>query len=109
MSDNKKLLYEKIVEISEKKSAIIQENEELKKKLDGYQATLFEDFCEFVNLLVEKVDFEKEIVEGMFSGNKSEEEMMAKYFVRIIKEKAKEKGLDAKVIALNIANMLKGI
>ena len=105
---NKELLYEKIAEISEKKSNLIEENENLKKQLAEYHATIFNDFCEFVNILIEKVDFNKELEEGIFAG-KSEEEKMAKYFVKIIKSKADNSGLDAKEIARKIALILKGI
>ena len=106
---NRELLYEKIAEISEKKSNLIEENENLKKQLAEYHATIFNDFCEFVNIVVDKIDWEKEkLDEGMFSG-KSEEEKMARYFVRIIRSKSQEKGLDEREIAKRIALMLKGI
>lgn len=101
------LLYEKIVELSEKKNELIEENSNLKLELSNYHETLFEDFCEFVNIIVNKIDFEKEeINEGLFTG-KSDEEKMAKYFVKLINDKAKEIGLNPKTIANLILDKLK--
>ena len=104
MLENKELLYEKIADISEKKSNLIEENKKLKKQLAEYQETIFEDFCEFVTLIVEKVDLD----EGLFDG-KSEEEKLARYFIRTIKDKAKEQNLDEKLIASKIVEKIKGL
>jgi hypothetical protein len=105
---NKEILYEKIAEISEKKIDLIEENEKLKKQLAEYHENIFNDFCEFINIIVDKIDWGKEINESMF-GEKSEEDKMAKYFVKIIKSKADEKRIDVKEVVKKIAIMLKGI
>lgn len=107
MDDNKKLLYEKIADISETKSQLIKENKDLKKKLDEYQETIFKDFCEFVDALVEKVDLNKEDIDEMFGG-KTDEEKMAKYFIRAIKQKASDLNVDPVKVAEYIIRKIKG-
>jgi hypothetical protein len=107
MDENKKLLYEKIASISENKSQLIEENNQLKKKLEEYYENAFNDFCDFTKVLLEKANIEKEEVdEGMFAKNPTEKEM-AKYFIRVIKDKASRENIDPKLIVKYIAQMLR--
>lgn len=102
------LLYEKIADISEEKQNIIEENNKLKKDLESYNERLFENFCQFVDELVDSLDFSKELDEGMFSSSKNEEEKMAKYFIKVIKDRARKNDLDPKKVAEYIVKRLRG-
>ncbi len=107
MEENKKLLYEKIANISETKSQLQEENEILKKQINEYHDNIFDDFCEFVNVLMEKADFSKEeIDEGIF-GEQPREKQMAKFFIKAIKDRASKEGIDPKEVVRNISAMLR--
>jgi len=101
-------LYEHFAKVSEDKVSLIKENKDLKNQLDDYHSVIFEDFCEFVKVLLDNIDLDKDIKEGAFGG-KTDEERMAKYFIKMIKEKSRENGLNAKDIAMLIASKLKGM
>lgn len=104
---DKEYLYEKIAEISDKKSELLEENEELKKQLNEYNENIFNDFCEFVNILIEKIDFSKtEQLDEFFRG-KSKEDMMARFFIRAIQDKANKEGVDPKEVVRSISRMLR--
>ena len=101
---NRELLYEKIAEISEKKSNLIEENENLKKQLAEYHATIFNDFCEFVNIVVDKIDFDKEEINERKELSKEDE--MILFLKKAIKNRAREIGINPKELARKVANSL---
>jgi len=112
MKENKELLYEKLTSISELKDKILQENISLKAQLSEANSKIEVlenkeqiDFVGKLTKLIESisVDDNGEILvnENLF-GSKAPETLMAKYFVKAITDKAKEKGLDAKKIAEEI-------
>lgn len=110
MSD-KELLYEKLTSISEQKNKILQENLSLKaqlieanSKIETLEKKEEIDFIGKLTKLIESISVddkgEIQINEELFS--KTPETLLAKYFVKAITDKAKEKGLDAKKIAEEI-------
>lgn len=107
MEENKKFLYEKIANISETKSQLQEENEILKKQINEYYDNVFNDFCGFVNVLMEKVDFSKEEIEEGIFGEQSREKQMAKFFLKAIKDRSAKEGIDPKDVVRNISAMLR--
>lgn len=116
MSD-KELLYEKIVKISEQKENIIKENENLKAqlneallKIEYYEKQEEIDFIGKLTRLIECIGVDEngeiKVVEEMF-GQKSQETLLAKYFVKAILNKARSMNLDAKKIAEEIMMRIK--
>jgi len=119
---NKELLYKKIVVMSEEKGKLIQENEhlrneneEIKKEIEDLKSKVesFENvsaidmdaILELVEQLRKKLV--NEIDEKVFSGGKSDTVSIAKQFVRMIQDKAKENNVDAKAIVSEITSRIK--
>jgi hypothetical protein len=116
MKENKELLYEKLTSISELKDKVLQENEILKvqiaeanSKIEIFEKKEEIDLVGKLTKLIESISIddkgEIQIDESLF--NKTPETLMAKYFVKAITDKAKEKGLDAKKIAEEILSRIK--
>lgn len=118
--DTKEILYEKIVEISERKEKIIKENEILKtqlneaiSKIDSLEKREEIDFIDRLNNILEGIGVDEKtgeimVIEEKFN-EKSQEIMMAKHFVKVIIEKAKSSKpeLDPKNIAKEIYKRIK--
>ena len=111
MKEIKELLYEKIASVKEQKDQFLQENEVLKAqlieanaKIESFEKKEESDFILKLAKIVEaiSIDDKGEIVVNESLFGKTPETLMAKYFVKAIQDKAKEKGLDAKKIAEEI-------
>jgi hypothetical protein len=113
----KELLYEKITLQKDKIEILISENnllkervKELEEVVQVYESDEELDKYLFLSKLVESIGIDDDgnllIDEGIFA-SKSEESKIAKYFIKLIKDKANELNLDAKKIAKEILEKLR--
>jgi hypothetical protein len=115
MLDNK--LIESVVRLSEEKEQSLINIQFLQEALNNAYSKIeliekkeVEDFCTILNKLMESVVIDETNEIKVFDetfGEKSQETIMAKYFVKAILDKAKELNIDAKKIALEIMNRIK--
>lgn len=112
MNDNRQLLYEKIVEKNDQLRQLMTENDQLKIEIENIKNYNKEEMISLIETCLSatnETDEETiiELDEKLF-GEKTEEERMAKYIVKIINDKAKEYNLDPKKIVELISQRIKG-
>jgi len=102
------ILYEKIATLSDQKSDILKENDDLKKKIKDYNENLFNDFCDFVTVVLAKVDLSQEVIdESIFGQEKPEETKMVKYLAKVIRDKATSLNIEPKKLAQKIMEVIR--
>lgn len=115
MNETKEILYEKIADISESKSKIIEENNSLKVQLDEAKLKIESlekkeevEFIDRLNNILEAIAIDEKtgeiiLIEEKFN-QRNQEILMAKHFVKVITQKAKDSKpeLDPSVIAREI-------
>jgi len=101
---DKEILYEKIAEISEQREDLIKKNDKLKKQIKDYYSNLYDDCCDLIKVVVERIDLDEE--SEIDEREKSTEELIIKGLTDAIKNRAKELGISPKELAKKVANKI---